>query len=192
MNMFGAEILSGILEAPRESLFQRLSRPSTFLSDLLIAFSALFSAAIAEVYLSKGTPHQLALGVASYAVSFTAIVWLFMTISHAFSEKETRFVDWFAGASFAVVPLHLLLPAALLAQPFGSSGLLAFELFKLALLAPLYRRALWAIQAMTGWPTWGAALMILLPFAVSLFIFVIGLFFGVALGGLALLGRLMS
>jgi hypothetical protein len=133
----------------------------------LAAFSALFSAALAESVMVPGTLRDLALAVVLYTLAYGLLVALLRQFSRLVGATPPA-AAWFQAAAIAILPGHLLLPAALIARPLGSAGIVLYEGAKIMIGFVLARRGVAVLIHLLGWPAWAALLLLVSPFLIGL------------------------
>lgn len=152
-----------IVAPPREALEEQRQTPMAMTTAVLAGVSALFNAALSETVLAPASAGELAAVSLSYFLAFSLFVSVLHQISRLFAGDAPGWGVWFRAGVIVILPAHLLAPAALLAQPFGASGLIFYEAAKLALLSFMIRRSAWAVQALLRWPLWASILLTLSP-----------------------------
>jgi hypothetical protein len=177
-----------LLAPPRETLLRRTQRSFSPVALGLVLTGSLLSVSLAERLLVPSRLTGFAATYFSFLVAFVATAFLFHQLSRLVLTHETSFGQWIQAGIVAIVPLNLLLPAALIAQSMGTSGLVLYEFFKMIVAWAFVRRCLWAIEAVTHWPPWACLALYVGPFLVAM---VVGLFL-MALVGVALLATFLA
>jgi hypothetical protein len=132
-----------------------------------VLLSSLFSTSVAEGLLLHSAFPTVFGKWLLWMVGTALYVVLLQRLSGFLSRQDQNLAPWFCGATRALVPLHLLLPAAWIARAMGSAGWLGFSLFELLAVGWIMRRAIWEVNGLTSWPLWAAALFILAPFIIA-------------------------
>ena len=175
-----------VFDAPRDILApsaqSKLSR-TTLLASLA---SSLFSYSLAETFMAQplhplvraGAPLAwLCINFSLQCVAFSLVLGMLYEFLRVFRDQPTPFGPWFSIGVMALLPLHLLLPLALLCRPLGTGGYLIYTLGELGIAAAMIRRWAWGVQMQYEWPLWGAYLLVLSP----LLIICLGILFCTAL-----------
>ena len=182
--------LEWILEDPRRA-FDRLASESVAPSaSFLILFSAIVSFAAADAWMVPATGRALPWTSLLYLADAALGVFLFSRLSRLWKVPKVAFRVWWRSGVVAVAPLHLALPAAFLLRPWGTTGFVLYEIFKLFVLAWILRRWVWAVEALNGWPAWASALLVVSPFVLGLGFLIAGALLGIGAVAVALLGFL--
>jgi hypothetical protein len=80
-----------------------------------------------------------------------------------FARAALPWQDWWKASAVAVIPVHAVLPLALLCRPFGATGLILYTVGEFIVLWVVLRRWTRGTQALSGWPVWGCVLVVLSP-----------------------------
>jgi hypothetical protein len=174
-----------LTQPPREVLRdQLLDLPSETLT--LAALSAITSYALADSVAAQLNTTYFATSVGSLLIGWLAITAYFQQTARLFSDTQRPYVVWLRAGAVALLPLHLCLPAALLTRSWGDAGFIVYELAKLVFVLSVFKRWRWSVEALTGWPPWACALLLLSPIVLAC----IGLVFSVFFFGLAVVAAL--
>jgi len=168
-----------LLDSPREALFQQARSPLSPVSVGLVLTGSLLSATLAELIMFPAHLTGFGLTYFSFLLAFILTAFLFHYVSRLILNHDSSFGQWVHAGAISLVPLNLLLPAALMGQNFGNSGVAGYELFKIVIGWAVLRRSLWAIEAITRWPSWACLLLLVGPFIVAI---IIGAFMMVLMG----------
>lgn len=155
-------------DAPADALSHWFDRETPRASDILLLFSALASAALSEYYLAGAIFREFLGGFILNGIGFVGLAWVYFVLSRALAEFQSPFKRWILAGTYVVTPLHLLLPAAMLALPLGIQGVVLYQLVKFGIMAVLLRRSLAVIQYINQWPAWAALLLFISPFLAAL------------------------
>ena len=84
--------------------------------------------------------------------------------------------------TWALAPLHVMFPAALLCLHAGFGGMLVYEVVKAGVILAVLTRLVHVFQYLNHWPRWSALALALSPLGVAL----AALLMMVAVGGVAI------
>jgi len=178
-----------LLDPPRETLFRQVALPFSPVSTGLVLTGSLLSAALAERLIFPFHRVGFAATWVSFLLAFVLTALLFHQVSRLILNRDSSFGQWIHAGTIALVPLNLLLPAALVCQNFGNSGAAGYEVFKIVVGWAVLRRWLWAIEAITRWPSWACLLLLVGPFLAAI---IVGVFVMVLMGVVFLVAALSS
>jgi hypothetical protein len=176
-----------LLDPPRETLFRQVQSPFSPVSVGLVLTGSLLSAALAERIMFPSHSTGFGLTYFSFLLAFVLTAFLFHQVSRLILNHDSSFGQWVNAGAIALVPLNVLLPAALACQNIGNSGAVGYELLKIVIGWAVMRRSLWAIEAITRWPSWACLLLLVGPFIVAI---IVGAFMMVLLGSVLLVAVL--
>jgi hypothetical protein len=171
MTLFKDATWSWVLDPPQNTLAPDALATLTSLKRWAVLISAMGSYALAETFLAQplqNSPH-FAPGMTlllNFLLPFTAfflVLALTFEIRRIIQTSTLPFHTWFSAGVIAVIPLHLLLPLALLCRPLGMGGLLIYTLGECLIATAVIRRGAWGVETLCEWPLWAAYLLILSP-----------------------------
>jgi len=116
---------------------------------------------------------------------FTA--WYFRA-SRLFPGPWTSYAQALPPMTWALAPLHLVFPAALLCLHAGFGGLLVYEIVKAGVVLAVLTRLVHTFQYLNHWPRWSALALVLSPLAVALTCILMM----VAVGGIAIVALVLK
>ena len=170
-----------IFDPPKETLRLRLTGVLSTAQLIGLLASTVLSVSLAETIAIAGSGRLWAQSAATFGAAIFLWLILYYGISKQAMARTAPFGDWFAAAVLAGLPLHLLLPAALLLRGHGVPSLTIYELVKYLVLLSVAKRIVLAIETLNGWPPWKAFFLLLAPF-------VFGAVGAVLIGALVLAG----
>jgi hypothetical protein len=150
--------------------------------------SALLSLSLAEAIMAGSSARELGWVLLSYLLLFCMVLWLFSRLSGLASRAAAPWQGWLVVGTYALFPVHLLLPAALAFRPAGVSGLFLYELVKIGVILSAARRFTEGVEAVNGWPRWAALILLMSPWLLACLGLVFMLFVALAAGVLLLSG----
>jgi|GEM_PF-1846086 len=127
----------------------------------------LFSWILAELTIAPAL-HSLLVGLWIFYIGcfFIFTAWYFRS-SRLFQTPWTSYKAGIAPLVWALWPLHLMLPAALITVHLGFPGILMYEIGKACVIVSVLSRTVEVLQKLNAWPRWGALLLMLSPLAVA-------------------------
>jgi hypothetical protein len=172
-----------LLEAPQDTLTPEFVRrlPKSTLAAIFL--SILFSYALAKTLIAhplQAVSYEMSPAPALFIMHFALqalSVWfgalMMSRVARLATGERSEFAYWFSIGIVALIPVHLVLPLALLVRPLGAFGRILYACGEIALWGVSFRRWAWAAQARYKWPFWKALLVVLSPFLLSGALFVI-------------------
>lgn len=176
-----------LLDPPRETLLAQVRSPLSAVSMALVLAGSLLSATLAEWVMFPSHLTGFGMTFVSYLLAFVLMVFLFHQVSRLILNRDSSLRYWIQAGVVALVPLNLLLPAALACQNLGNSGVIGYEFIKVVAAWAMVRRWLWGIESITRWPSWACLLLLVGPF---IFAIIIGVFVIVLMGSVLLVAAL--
>jgi hypothetical protein len=163
MALSDVNVVAWLLRPPAAALARESLTHIRPLPAALGVLSAAFSMALSETIILSESPSRLAFNTVSLTFGLSLTVALFFELSRAAGKDQADWREWITAGAFALAPLHLTLPFALLGVGFGTSGVIFYELSKLFLLVTVAKRWLLTVRMLNSWPAWAATLLLLAP-----------------------------
>ena len=122
---------------------------------------------LAETTIIDGSLTQWCGSLVVWISAFFLSFFLYYRLSSFLNRSMATTREWFAAAVLSAVPLHLLLPAALLCQGGSAGRLVLYAIIKAFVLWAVARRAVLSVATLNGWPAWGALLLVIAPLLIA-------------------------
>jgi hypothetical protein len=168
MTLFSPNVSSWMFETPEQAVGRQALRDVSDKTAALLLISSLLSFALAETLMGMRTWAFLGLEYVCALFIFIALTAIYSRIARIIVGPVATFGEWLYAGLFALLPVHLLLPAALIGRSMGPLGAFFFALMKLGVYFILLERAVGVVAALTGWSRPAAIFLIVSPFLVSL------------------------
>lgn len=156
------------------------------LSSLAVAALILLSWTLGETIHSPALAEHFVVIFLFNGLAVLVVVGWYFRVGRLCGGSWASYATGLATFTWVLSPGLLLLPVALLTQPIGMAGLVAYEVVKAVIALSFISRTTEALHRLNQWPPWAAFLLALSP----LFVAVAGavlLFLGFAFGGLLIL-----
>jgi hypothetical protein len=190
---------SWVLDSPRDTWTREFVEKLPRLTLAALYLSTLFSYALAKTLLVDSL-HETSVATPSavvflfhfglQAVSFISAAFLMSRVARLATGEPSAFVPWVSMGILAAIPIHLVLPLALLCRSFGIVGRIVFACAEISLWGLCFRRWASAAQQRYNWSFGKSLLVVLSPFLLSGGMMLLSAAFLVVALGLLLLGVL--
>jgi len=149
-------------------------------SHLVLLAFALLSWTLAEVLMAPVLKALILWLWVGYAASFFLFAAWYYRLSRFFASRWERYGAGLSPLAWALAPLHLAFPTALLAMHAGATGVLVYEVVKAGIILAVIARLGLALRELNQWPPAAALALVVSP----LLVVFVGVVFMAALGGL--------